>query len=629
MTVTSQPPAVVEGAEPPHRARHRRSDPLGWLPVLAVVQGAAVLLVAVGNTVARAGHWSAPVLWWVGVLLILLPTAWRLLQVDVARTERLGLVGLLALSLYLVKVVYEPGSFLQHDELGHWRSVDDILLTGGLFAPNPVVGSYAVFPGLEIVTAALVQLTGMSVFAAGTIVVGIARVIGLLALYLVAERVLKAPHLAVLPLLVYVGNPNYLYFNAQFAYESLALPLAVLTVAVVATGRATWPTVVAAVLIAVSVVTTHHMATYWLVAVLAGWALVTWLQRRGPEGGHLAPIAWTLVGTALAAAAWQVGVAKDETDSEVAPTGEGLAAFFDLVTGRGEAKKLFTSSAGEPQEGVVEQFLGLAHVGITAGLLPLGLWLLWRRNRHPLLLVLAGMTLLYPLTLALRLTPAGTETSNRASEYLFVGIGLALVFVHAALTGRISTAEPGRADRRRRAVLARVAVTAAVAVVFAGGFIVGWPPYTRQPGPYLVAADPRSVDALSVETAYWMRRHLDPNEVIIGDRVNSLTAMAYGQVDQNTGLVAGHPVFEVFFSPTFGETERQIIQVGDVDYILLDRRLAEAVPLTGYYGRGERELPSYQEPVPVGALAKFDGIPELDRVYDAGPIQVYGTVRVR
>ena len=626
MTVTSQPPAVVAGGDAPRRVRHRRPDPLGRLPALAVVQGTAVLVVAVANTAARMGHVSAPLLWWAGVLLVLLPTAWRLLAADVARTERLGLVALLALSLYLVKVAYEPTSFVQHDELGHWRSVDDILMIGGLFAPNPVVGSYAVFPGLEIVTAALVQLTGLSVFTAGTIVVGVARVVGLLALYLLAERLLRDPRLAALPVLVYVGNPNYLYFDAQFAYESLALPLAVLVLAVLATGRTTWPTTAVAVLIAVAAVLTHHVASYWLVVVLAGWTLVTWLQRRGPEGRRLAPLAATFACTAVATVAWQIWVAKGETDSEVSPAAEGTTALLGILTGQGVPKRLFTSSSGVPQEGLVEQVLGLAHVGLTAGLLPFGLWLLWRHNRHPLLLVLAATALLYPLTLALRLTPDGTETSNRASEYLFLGIGLALVFVHAVLERR--TSAPGPGIPGRRTLLARLGAIAAGAVVFAGGFIVGWPPYARQPGPYLVAADPRSVDAVSVGTANWMRRHLRPNDVVIGDRVNSLTVMAYGQVDQNTGLVAGTPVFEVFFSPTFGEVERRVIQAGDVDYLILDRRLGDAVPLTRYYGSGERDLPSYEEPVPEAALRKFDGVPGLDRVFDTGPIQVYGTARL-
>jgi hypothetical protein len=78
-----------------------------------------------------------------------------------------------------------------------------------------------------------------------------------------------------------------------------------------------------------------------------------------------------------------------------------------------------------------------------------------------------------------------------------------------------------------------------------------------------------------------------------------------------------------------GADERRIIRVGDVDYILVDRRLTQALPLTAYYARGEQELPSYQEPIPASALGKFDNVHELDRIYDAGPIQLYRTARLR
>ena len=61
------------------------------------------------------------------------------------------------------------------------------------------------------------------------IVVGAARVLMMLALFLLYERACGDSRLAGVGALVYAANPGFLFFDAQFAYESLALPLAVFT----------------------------------------------------------------------------------------------------------------------------------------------------------------------------------------------------------------------------------------------------------------------------------------------------------------------------------------------------------------------------------------------------------------
>ena len=73
-------------------------------------------------------------------------------------------------------------------------------------------------------------------------------------------------------------------------------------------------------------------------------------------------------------------------------------------------------------------------------MIPLGLWRTWRTpDSSPLWRALALVALLYPVTLGLRLTQAGTETSQRASEFVFVG----LAFVAGLLIGELPPA--GRA----------------------------------------------------------------------------------------------------------------------------------------------------------------------------------------
>ncbi len=47
------------------------------------------------------------------------------------------------------------------DELLHYRTVDNILTTRHLFSPNSLLPVSPYYPGMETVTAVLVQLTGL------------------------------------------------------------------------------------------------------------------------------------------------------------------------------------------------------------------------------------------------------------------------------------------------------------------------------------------------------------------------------------------------------------------------------------------------------------------------------------
>ena len=135
---------------------------------------------------------------------------------------------LVGVALYGVKVLGAPSSFAMLDEFLHWATLDDILVSGRLFTTNNILLASPYYPGLEIASDLLVR-AGFSTWEAGMIVVGAARVLMMLALFLLYERASATRRLAGVAALVYAANPGYLFFDAQFAYESLALPLAVFT----------------------------------------------------------------------------------------------------------------------------------------------------------------------------------------------------------------------------------------------------------------------------------------------------------------------------------------------------------------------------------------------------------------
>ena len=217
------PPGVRRFAGAPGRSEW------GALPLLALVAAVGLLLVALGFDGARAGRLGAETLFWLGLLLVVAPAGARLAGIEASRQEQIGLVALVGVALYLAKVWHSPAYFTFYDELQHWRTTDDVLRSGRLFTENPVLPVSPSFPGLENATSALASLSGVSIFGAGIIVVGVARLVLALALFALYETVGGSSRLAGVAALLYMANPNFLFFDAQFAYESLALPFAVLT----------------------------------------------------------------------------------------------------------------------------------------------------------------------------------------------------------------------------------------------------------------------------------------------------------------------------------------------------------------------------------------------------------------
>jgi hypothetical protein len=250
------------------------------LPVSVVALSAAfgVLVVAAAYTAGRLGYASSP--WadrayWLGQALIVAPVAARLLsRRHLSVGETVTLVVVLTVAEYLVKVCYNPTGFTFGDELMHWRSTVNILQTGKLFRANDLLPISPLYPGLEEVTACLISITGLSVFAAGLIVVGTAHLLFVLVLFLLFLQISLSHRIAGVAVLLYASNPLFQSFDSMFVYQTLALAflgLAVLAAAHLSSqqpnsDRAGWLTI--AVLTACATVVTHNVTSYLLVATL-------------------------------------------------------------------------------------------------------------------------------------------------------------------------------------------------------------------------------------------------------------------------------------------------------------------------------------------------------------------------
>jgi hypothetical protein len=620
------------------------------------VAALGLTLIASANNGARLEHGGSEALFWVGLLLIYLPIVLRLFGRGASPAERMALVVTLGMALYLVKVVHSPAGFTLHDELASWRGVWDLLGSGHLFSENPLVNGYSVFPGMTAVTGALTQLSGLSIFVSALILIGVARVVLMVALFLILERAAGSARAAGIAIAVYACNPSILYFDSQFGYESLALAIAgayllvVMRGAGVARRQRRAPAVnllVALLILTGGMVVTHHLTTYAMIAFLALWTGVIWaLRRRPPAEQLLVPAkanghrrSWRSLATAIrtrlrvgpalgclllgaVALCWFAFVAGGATQDELGSVfANAISALFHLVFGGGGTKTLFKAGTGQVDPLVV-RVLGLASVGVLALVIPLGVWRVWREHRTSTLAIsLAAVGLLYPFTLVPRLTSAGSEISQRASEFVFVGIGFvtAILFIH--LTKSLG--------RHRGRLLALVA-TGLAGLVFVGGVILGESPVTRQPGRFEVGAESRSISPQGAAAARFAYEHLPHDSRILVDGPNGLLLGSYGELDPVIGDIRGIPVPEVFFSKQFNSNDRIVIVHDAIDYVVVDRRLGHSLPVDGYYyDRDEPRANERTNAISGASLRKFNSVPGIDRIYDNGPIVIYDTAAVR
>ena len=451
---------------------------------------------------------------------------------------------------------------------------------------------------------------------------------------------------------MYACNPSILYFDSQFGYESLALGLAGAYLLVAMRGANLGPRmrrpsrgglIGGLAVLTGGLVITHHLTTYAMIAFLGLWTLViAVLERRSPEEQLLVPrravqaangrvmalVKRLKVGPALGclmlagtALCWFAFVAGGATQDELGSVfTEAISALFHLVFGGGGTKTLFKAGTGEVDPLVV-RVLGLASVGVLALVIPLGVWRIWKAYRGSTMAVsLAIVALLYPFTLVPRLTQAGSEISQRASEFVFAGIGFVAGVLFVYLCGRV-----GRGPARAYALVA----TALAGLVFVGGVILGESPVTRQPGRFEVGAESRSISPQGVSAAAFAAAHLPRNSRVLVDGPNGLLLGSYGRMEPVIGEIRGIPVTEVFFSKQFNFADRTVIVHDAIDYVVVDRRLTHSLPVDGYYY--DREEPRAHErtnPVATRSLNKFNDVPGIDRIYDNGPIVIYDTTGI-
>jgi hypothetical protein len=622
-------------------AGSRRPTMWGWLPIVALLSTLGLFSVVCTFESARAGAGWVDMVFLPGVVIIFVPSLVRQLGPWPSRFERIGLVCVVGVCLYLVKVCASPLSFSSFDEFLHWRTAEDIARSGHLFTGNALLPVSAYYPGLEVVTNALGTLSGLSTPEAGMVVIGVARLVMVLSLFMLNEQILGSARMAGIATMIYMTNPHFLFFDAQFGYESLALPLATFVLFVMAPhqmisvrlgrlqplapmmrfaqaggvrlkGNLRWITLSAWIVLG-AVTMTHHVTSFFLDGLLLCWTVVYGFLRLTPLWRS------NLTKTALLGVVLSISCIAEIGNPVVGYISSFLGRALDelghVLTGTGSARQLFVSYTGQVTP-LWERVLPISAVALILMCFPWGFLCLWWRYRLNALTCMFGVvSLAYPLSQLFRLTNTGAELTDRSAAFLFLPIATVLAIF-------ITQFWPVRRLNWKNMTL----ISIALSIVFLGGVVLGaGPSLSELPGPYLVGDDGRSIEGEGREAAMWTLWHLGPDNRIATDRTNQVLMATYGEQRVVTDIEDAIDVSPIFFSATPGPQEVALLRRSRARYVVVDLRLARELPVLGYYFV-ETEAGAFHRRVPVemSALTKFSAMPQMDRVFDSGDIVIYG-----
>jgi len=601
----------------------------GLLPELSLAAAAVLFLTALATGIAPVSQDALRSLFWGGVWLLLLPITLRLAWPFVSRWERIGLLILATVALYVLKVLGEPVGFRDFDEFLHWRTAQDILATGRLFTPNPLLTISPAYPALEIVTTALANMTGLSIFVTAAVLVGLLRVLFICALFLLFEQVVRSTRLSALACVIYMSNWNYVVFDASFAYESLGVVLLVMILLAEARGRTrrkgAWLYRFAVALpLIVVLATTHHVTAFLTIVLLGGLSILSFLRHETPL--QRMGIAALLAVAIASPWAWSA-VMNIRVGSYLGPElSSGLRDLYQVVTTMTLAHRPFAVSEVSDTPALwlrLTAFSGVAIVcvGLATGFfrslaqagtrvsrgrfLPI---VTWTNSRLVLLTVL---TIGYPISMALRLTESGWELGNRIGPFLYLGVGPVVAVAIADFWQKPATS---------RYITA--AIGTALAIVLIGGVFVGWGLGSLSPH-YRVAADASSIESMGISASRWTRQWLGEDHNFLADRINQVLLATYGRQQVVTSEETGVDVSNVLFSEQLGPEELNAIKVGELEYVLVDLRLTQALPVVGvYFSKGEAPA-VHRVPPDRDALLKFNDLKDIGRPFDNGFIIIY------
>src|SRR3984957_16059155 len=620
---------------PRHATQGRR-----WPFILAVAACEAVGMAAIVKSYLVAQTTlsdEAEFIWfWAGMILMELPLIAVIARRRTGAAVRSALLLVIGFASYAPKLLRDPSAPIYHDEYAHWRATYDIVTTGRLFQPAQIIPVIGHYPGLHAATAVLVDVSGLSIWQAATVLVLLCHVALLAGIVTLARAMGLDSRAATLAAVAYGFNASFLYFDTQFSYESMSITpvvwsLAAFTQAIRVPSRphrSAWCCLT--VMLSFGCAITHHPTTIELTAVMLIASVALSLPRAARSDGWrgTAVTAWLLTAFTLAAIAGWIAFMAPGTVAYLSPyLGTALNQLTQMVSGSSSGRQLFSASLSPWWEHIAAFGVTLVALVFAAG----GLLRRWRSSGRPaagreraLLLGYATVGLAYFPSTVFIFSQAGAEASRRSWALSWIGL--------APLTAVSAAWLVDWAGLRRRAVARLTALgvlTAMTATALVGGTAAGLDASYRFPGPYLYGSDARSDTPELNAMAQWFLARFGPGHRVVTDRYTGLEMASFSL--QDTAMPsAAFPVWDLYTArpgqPLGPPSLLTVLTEGHYRYLVVDKRMATDVPLLGIYFEGNEPGDFVQpdgQPVFSGRLAKFNGVLWMSEIFESDNYAVY------
>lgn len=568
-----------------------------WVVASFAIAGA---LAALAEYRAAAGSSALPyALFWIGYAVVLVMSAVTILDRGTPAEALPAIVLGLAVWGMVPKLLRTGYQILYFDEFDHFRILEGLAATGHLQSDSGLLQIGATFPGLEVATSAVARTTGLSLVAVALAMTVFIHIAALMGIYVLIRDMTGRPEAGALSALIYSLNPSWLFFDSQFSYEGFGIAVMIWTMVFVQRAltrsdrsRQWFVNCIIAALLAIALVTIHHVTSIVLASLLALWALIAaWRSHRGTNKARESALTVAcLAAVSIIATVWRLTSVGKTLVDYLAPSfrvSQMLSALFGFLgVGSGQATRA-TLTGGLPAYELVCAYVMIPILFVFFVWSVAGLWRV-RKESQTLIFVLVLLGLGYFASLPLVAVRQFSESVHRTWGFSFIGLAPVIAIAvcnhvsgqHVVMV-RKKMLWPSRRLKVRHAAAVGVASLLVVAV---GCVATGPDKFYRFGGPVIPGGDATAYGTQTTMVASWFAEHTTSRDVLFADRyVGHAIAIA-----SEIQVPIQRYLLQLVFANKLSVGQVKFVQQYRVDYIVIDRRMATRLPPNGFwYGYAE------------------------------------------
>lgn len=574
--------------------------------ILSILLTFAIILLTLDYYFAYNNMYFSNEIFWLSIII----SAIVLVQMLYIKSTNLKIAFLLVLGFILVlpSTLRSPEFSIFVDEIIHLQTARLIFETGTLDINNSLLEISKSYPGIELVAVSLSNMTKLSIFYSGKIIVILLHSLILLSIFLTFRKLMDE-NFAYLGSLVYATNTRFSFFHSIFSYETLGILIVILIIYLFvkhANSLAMSDKVLIVILI-IALTVTHHFSSYMLILFLCIYTLIEIKNRNF--------LLRLTVLFGLVILSWIVYIAISTTINYYGNI------FIDKV------KDVIVYTISEDSSGtrkilvqpipIYERVMAIMYFPLVGLLSLIGLYYYGKKGyllggydslmkgslmKNSLIKVL----MIYGPILFFVIVPFIFTRSYdfyRPFAFLFIGIS----FVSTITLLGFYKYKP--------------LIMALYIALIVGGTSIGIGPTARTPDYSANFASEMSTVTKDVYAgADWFEQNFGRYNKVLGDR--TIIFVYGGYAIQKIGQSS----WRVFYPETMDKNVTSLIDWAS-DFIIVDKRITELFPTIGYYfGIEERTTNKpygVTIPLPKENIDKFNNDLKIYRIYDNGNIITY------